>query len=124
MSQQPENKRRKFLKGSAASLLGGYVASKILREGDVAFAADVGEVKETDPQAQALGYYIDAKKVDTKKWTKRAGTDGANQFCYNCSLFQTPKGVDAKTVSSAPCPIFANKKVAGKGWCNSWAKKA
>ncbi len=124
MSQQPENKRREFLKVGAASILGGFVATKILSDGSVAFAADVGEVKETDPQAQALGYYIDAKKVDTKKWTKRAGADGATQLCNNCSLYQVPKGADPKTVTSAPCPIFANKKVAGAGWCNSWAKRA
>ncbi|MFY8103861.1 MAG: high-potential iron-sulfur protein, partial [Ramlibacter sp.] len=22
------------------------------------------------------------------------------------------------------CPLFAGKKVATKGWCNAWAKKA
>ena len=81
-------------------------------------AADM--VKESDPTAQALGYHVDAKKVDTKKWPKRAGAEGSKQFCYNCQFYQV-KG-DAKASKSAPCTIFANKPVAGQGWCNSWVQ--
>lgn len=126
MSQQPDNKRRDFLKMGAASLLGGYVATRVLGQDGVAFAADakLEMVKEADPQALALGYVADAKKVDTKKWSKKAGPDGAGQFCNTCALYQVPAGKDPKTVPQAPCPIFANKGVEGKGWCNSWAKRA
>lgn len=72
----------------------------------------------TDPMAQALGYYENAAKVDTKKWPKRAGADGKTQLCDNC-MFYKPASKDR-----GPCQIFANKTVAAKGWCNSWAKKA
>jgi len=29
----------------------------------------------------------------------------------------------AKEVAG-PCPLFAGKQVAAKGWCNAWVKKA
>ncbi len=70
---------------------------------------------ETDPQAVALGYKADATKVDKAKFPKYA----AGQACANCTLFQG-KPTDAAGV----CPIFAGKQVAGKGWCNSYVKKA
>ncbi|MCB2003260.1 MAG: high-potential iron-sulfur protein, partial [Rhodoferax sp.] len=41
-------------------------------------------VDEKNPQAAALGYVADAKRVDTKKYPKYA----AGQVCTNCSLFQ------------------------------------
>ena len=73
------------------------------------------KVDEKDPQAVALGYLADATKVDAKKYTKYA----AGQVCNNCALYQA-KASDAW----GGCPLFAGKQVAGKGWCNAWAKKA
>lgn len=72
-------------------------------------------VEEKDPQAVALGYVHDAKRVDRKKFPKFA--DG--QVCSNCSLYQGKAG-DAW----GGCGIFAGKQVAGPGWCTAWAKKA
>ncbi|TAG48845.1 MAG: hypothetical protein EAZ30_05790 [Betaproteobacteria bacterium] len=72
-------------------------------------------VLETDPQAVALGYTADGSKTDTKKYPNYA----ANQSCSGCALFQG-KAADA----SAPCAIFGNKSVAGKGWCSAWNKRA
>ena len=71
-------------------------------------------VDEKDPQAVALGYVADAKKVDTKKYTKYA----AGQVCSNCALYQG-KAADKQ----GGCPLFAGKQVAGPGWCSAWAKK-
>lgn len=116
-----ENKRRDFLKISAATIVGGFVATRVLGSSSIAQAQTPEVVKETDPQAQALGYKADATKVDVKKWAKRAGPAGAKQFCYNCTFFQA-KGADPKTLKQAPCAIFANKLVEGKGWCNSWTE--
>ncbi|MEJ7686573.1 MAG: high-potential iron-sulfur protein [Variovorax sp.] len=70
---------------------------------------------EKSPQATALGYVADATKTDVKKFPKYA----AGQVCTNCALYQG-KPTDA----AAPCPLFAGKQVAGKGWCSAWAKKA
>jgi hypothetical protein len=69
---------------------------------------------EKDPQAVALGYLHDATKVDRKKQPKYA----AGQVCNNCALFQ------GKTADAwGGCPLFGARQVAGKGWCNAWAKK-
>jgi High potential iron-sulfur protein len=80
-----------------------------------AFAADTPKVPESDPTAQALGYKMDASKVDKAKFAKYA----AGQDCGNCSFFQGKAG-DA----FAPCPMFANKQVAATGWCSAYNKKA
>jgi len=77
------------------------------------------KVAEDEALAQAMGYVLDASKTDTAKFPKRAGEAGASQFCDNCALFSGE--VDAEF---APCSIFQNRLVAGKGWCNAWVAKA
>ncbi|MBC7941713.1 MAG: high-potential iron-sulfur protein [Chitinophagaceae bacterium] len=72
-------------------------------------------VNEKDPQSVALGYVADATKADKAKYKNYA----AGQLCTNCALYQG-KPTDAV----APCPLFAGKVVAGKGWCSAYAKKA
>ena len=72
-------------------------------------------VDEKDPQAAALGYVAEAKRVDTKKFPKFA----AGQNCANCALYQG-KPAD----KAGACPLFAGKQVAAEGWCSAWAKKA
>ena len=72
-------------------------------------------VDEKDPQAAALGYVADTKRVDAKKYPKHA----ASQNCTNCALYQG-KAAD----KAGGCPLFAGKQVAGAGWCSAWAKKA
>ena len=78
-------------------------------------AAQAQLVNEKDPQAVALGYVADATKADKAKFKNYA----AGQLCNNCALYQG-KATDAE----AGCPLFAGKKVAGKGWCSAYAKKA
>ena len=70
---------------------------------------------EKDPQAAALAYVADASKVDKAKYPKYA----PGQVCSNCQLYQG----DAAS-SNAPCTLFAGKRVAAKGWCSAWVKKA
>lgn len=120
--------RRELLKLSAAGVLGTVIGAKILgssvqalAEGAAAGAPPMEMLKETDPQAQALGYFLDAKKVDTKKWTKRATPEGAKQFCYNCQFYQT-SAKDPKATQSAPCQILGMKGVTANGWCNTWTQ--
>ena len=72
-------------------------------------------VSDKDPQAVALGYAAEAKKVDIKKYPKYAAT----QMCSNCALYQ-----GKATDKQGGCPLFAGKQVAGAGWCSAWAKKA
>jgi hypothetical protein len=77
------------------------------------------EVAEDEPLAQAMGYVTDASKVDTAKFPKRAGEEGAKQFCHNCALYAGE--ADSET---APCSIFQNRLVRGSGWCNAWVAKS
>ena len=72
-------------------------------------------LSETDPQAVALGYKADGSKVDKAKYPQHVAT----QVCSGCNFYQ-----GKATDPTAPCQLFAGKKVAGKGWCTAWAKKA
>ncbi len=72
-------------------------------------------VDAKDPQAAALGYVADAKRVDVKKYPKFV----AGQNCASCALYQG-KAAD----KAGGCPLFAGKQVASAGWCSAWAKKA
>lgn len=106
--------RRGFLKmGMKAS--GGMLALSAIPMQLLA----VDKVTEDGPLAQALGYKPDALTVDTARFPKRAGDAGATQFCHNCALYAGE--ADAEF---APCSIFQNRLVAGKGWCNAWVVKS
>ena len=77
-------------------------------------------VSENDPVAKALGYHQDAAKVDVAKFPKRAGAQGATQFCSNCQFYIA--------LPSKPgwgkCTLIPTGAVAVKGWCNGWVAKA
>ena len=107
LTNQNKNRRR-FLKASCGALVGLAAINIKVYAGD--------KVPEDDPTAMALGYKEDASQVDTGKYPKRAGEDGAKQFCDNCALY-------AGDGEWAPCSIFQNRLVAGKGWCNAWVPK-
>jgi len=105
--------RRGFLKmGMKAG--GGMLALSTI---PIQLVAD-DMVSEDEPLAQAMGYKLDATTVDTVQFPKRAGDDGATQFCYNCGLFAGEADDEF-----APCSIFQNRLVAGQGWCNVWVVK-
>jgi hypothetical protein len=106
--------RRNFLK-LGVNATGGALALSAIPI--TVIASD--EVGEDEPLAQAMGYVADAGTVDTAKFPKRAGEEGAKQYCYNCALYAGE--ADAET---APCSIFQNRLVRGAGWCNAWVPKA
>ncbi|NUZ05922.1 high-potential iron-sulfur protein [Piscinibacter koreensis] len=72
-------------------------------------------VDEKEPQAVALGYVHDAKRVDKAKFPKYAPP----QRCAICQFYQ-----GAATLPTAPCTLFAGKRVAGPGWCSAYVPKA
>lgn len=120
-NEMNNNSRREFLKISGAGVLGAFIGARLLSQTSPAFAqGNLPMLKESDPQAKALGYHADASKVDTKKWPKRAGAEGSKQYCYNCQFYQSKE--DPKKSKSAPCTIFPGKQVEAKGWCNSWVQ--
>lgn len=88
------------------------VSALALRLGTAFAAVDLAE---SDPAAAALGYKVDASKVDGKKYPSYA----SGRICAGCQLY-----AGNPTDPAAPCNIFAGKLVSGKGWCAAWAKKA
>lgn len=122
-SIEQSNGRRDFMKTGALGVFGAMVAGRILSRSEKAQAADAKKpelVKTSDPMAQSLGYTEDAKKVDTKKFPKRAGKAGEKQFCYNCQFYQEKK--NPKDSKNAACTIFGGKAVLSHAWCNSWTQ--
>lgn len=97
--------RRRFIKltvaGLAAAPLGAAMVSP-------AAAADV--VAESNPQASALGYKMDA--------TKAAARKDAKAFCDTCNFYSGKAGAP-----NGPCTIFSGNLVSAKGWCTAWVKK-
>ena len=112
--------RRSFFKYSAAVItpIAATLFSNFLNN-DQALAAQsqLPPVNPNDPLAKTLGYSADARKVDTKKWPKKAGAGGADQRCDQCMFFMR---IDKGT---GRCQTFAQHTVKAGGWCNSWTKK-
>ena len=102
--------RRKFIKLSAATAAGCFVAGS-----RVASAEDAPKLALDDPMAQAMKYTHDASTVDASTRTNPA----AEQTCANCALIQGEDGQEWR-----PCQIFPGKLVAADGWCTVWAPKA
>ena len=101
---------RSFAAGTA------LVAAKVVAGAAPAAAKPGGTpVKESDPQAAALGFKLDTAKADQAKFPKHAAT----QKCSNCVLYQGKAGA-----ASGPCAIFVGKSVPANGWCSAWVKKA
>ncbi len=73
---------------------------------------------EADPIAVALGYKADASAVDVSRFPKRAGEEGAEQFCSNCALYKDVNG------TYGTCSAVPGKLVAAAGWCNVWVLKS
>ncbi len=111
--------RRNFL--AKAALAVPITSASQLIFSQKAFAADE-MVSEKDPTAKALGFATDASKVDIKKFPKRAGAEGAKQFCWSCALYQAKDTKNPKADATAPCLILSGKKVKQTSWCNSWAQ--
>jgi hypothetical protein len=74
------------------------------------------QLSPNDPAAKTIGYTEDASKVDAKK----EPLFKPNSRCTNCTFFQSAQAKG----DFAPCTIFANQMVVGKGWCRAWSAKA
>lgn len=107
-------KRREFLR-TGLTLGGVALAGGI----PIRLLAQDNRVTEDDPLAVAMGYVHDAAQTDTAKFPKRAGEEGAKQFCYNCALY-----IGSEEDEWAGCSIFQNREVKGAGWCNAWVAKS
>jgi hypothetical protein len=120
MSTTPETlSRRDCLKRGLSSLVAIPIGLAAASLSAVAAGHTGPKLSESDPTAQALGYVHDATKADINKFPKRAGADGATQFCSTCRFFEAE--ADAEW---GPCQIVGQKWVRGQGWCNGWIAKA
>jgi len=102
--------RRDFLKGFAFANITWPLLWAL-----PARAEDQPRVNAKDPAAIAIGYIEDVSKIDASK----EPLFKPNSRCSNCTYFHSAeaKGGDA------PCTVFANQIVMGKGWCRAWSVK-
>jgi High potential iron-sulfur protein len=105
MPHHSDSQRRRFIKLTIAGLaapLGGALAGT---------ASAATAVSESNPQASALGYKMDATKATARKDPKAD--------CSNCNFYSGKPGA-----ADGPCQLFAGNLVTAKGWCTAWVKKA
>ena len=116
--------RRKFVTRSLAAAAALPILSNVEGGVRLAWAEPTTAIDESNPKAVSFGYQHDAAKVDTTKWPKRAGAEGAKQFCNNCQLL-VKAGVSAegKEGKWGVCTLFPEGLVAEGGWCNMWVPK-
>ena len=109
--------RRDFFKGIMVGAAVLPVAGTLL--GSLRAEAADDMVKEDDANAKALNYCADVKK-GAAKCPNRKEAARKDQYCEGCQLYD--KAFVGKP--AGPCMVLGNKKVAAKGWCNSWVKRA
>ena len=108
---QSKYSRRAIVKGG---LIASALASTASLLTTTAHAAALPALDPNDPTAKALGFVVDAGKVDAAA----NATFKPTQKCSNCAQFQGKPGE-----ASAACNIFPGKSVPAKGWCKVWAQK-
>lgn len=104
--------RRALVKGGL--IAGALIPAMGLVAGTAAAADALPPLDPKDPTAQALGFVLDARKVDAAA----NATYKPNQKCSTCAQFQGKPGA-----ASGGCNIFAGKSVPAGGWCKVWAQK-
>ena len=98
--------RRRFIKISAIGVGAAPFAALLCGAAEA-----VEAVSESDPTAAALAYKLDATKAGNRK--------DNTAVCGNCGLYSGSPGAN-----DGPCSVFGGKRVAAKGWCTAWVKKA
>ena len=76
-------------------------------------SAPLTELKETDPEGQAIDYHSNIRKIDKSRYP----TYAAGQTCNNCAL------VGFSSAMLKPCKLTPGKLVNGRGWCTKWVQK-
>lgn len=106
LNKPADGNRRRLLKLGVL----GIAATPVL--GRLVLAQEAQPVEETDAVAQQLSYKHDADQATDPK--REPG-----QTCANCQLYQVKDGGEW-----GGCPLFQEKLVNAKGWCNAWVPKA
>jgi hypothetical protein len=79
-----------------------------------ASGSDLPHISADDPAARAVGFSLDASKVDRARYPEHL----KGQVCRKCVQF---KG--GPTDPWGPCMVFAGKQVPAGGWCTSFAAR-
>ncbi len=109
-----KSSRRSFLK----SLAGAAAALPVLGRIPFAHAEDLPLCKESDEQPKTLKFVAKADKAP--KGSPRKDKDKAQQYCYNCQLFQRQAGEGKK--GEGKCMIMTKCRVSAESWCMSWVQ--
>lgn len=68
----------------------------------------------TDPYAKTMGFVLDTKQVDVKRWKKHT----VDQQCSKCQLW------DGKPADAfAACSFFGDQHTPNGGWCKNFKVK-
>ena len=100
--------RRRLLK-DVLLLAGGSMMMAVLPVAE----AMLPELKESDPEAVAIGYHKFAREIDKNKFPVYE----EGQRCTNCAL------AGFSSAMRKPCKLVPGKLVNGGGWCLKWVKK-
>jgi hypothetical protein len=96
--------------GTAMDAEAGQTASST----QAASGSDLPHISTDDPAARAVGFSLDASKVDRARYPEHL----KGQVCRKCVQF---KG--GPTDPWGPCMVFAGKQVPAGGWCTSFAAR-
>ncbi len=112
MTQSNENQTRRRILGFMTAGAMTLPVSLLLGQ---ARAAEAGQLQESEPTAQALGYKKDTTQVDSARFPQHEPT----QICGSCRYYQ-----GKASAVEGPCTLFAGKgNVQAKGWCAAYAAK-
>jgi hypothetical protein len=95
--------RRRFIKVVGTALCAAPAALALR---DVAAAADLPLLSESDPTAKALKYFDDVKSSKTDP----------THVCAKCALYGGSAGS-----AQGPCKVFPKNQVKAGGTCSAWA---
>jgi hypothetical protein len=80
-------------------------------------------IPDSNPLVVALKYTPDATKAQLRN-TVRQGVSAKDQFCNGCQLYKAAGTLKGTKDEVGVCQMIPGGNVMGRGWCNSWVKKA
>lgn len=107
---QSSPSRRRFLIDTAVAVTALPLGAQLL--GRNAWAQDLPMLPLDNAQAKALNYVESTDGLSHPSF--KPGSD-----CAGCQFY-----TNASAAEAGPCTLFPGHKVAAKGWCSAWAKRA
>jgi hypothetical protein len=111
MSSSQSNRRVFMLRVITAS--SAFAAGHALAADEIKRSME--KLTETDSYARSMGFKLDTKDVDQKRYKRHA----VDQMCSNCQLF-TPADAGG---GMGHCSFFGGRLVNENGWCRNYKPK-